>query len=406
MRRVVHKCGAAVVLWLGVYRVLAPAVTAEDGVMPADLRRRVDAGLGGGAVFLLQRQEKDGSWLHHPAVTALSATALHLLPSAPDADRVRRAVDAALDFVVRFRRPDGSIWNRESKEYPNYSTSICLMALAVINRPQDRDAIRRARDFLLDSQFSDVSPDDPAYGGIGYGKKLRPDLSNTQWALEALYITDHLDREPFSKDPARARKADLAWERALRFLSRCQNLRETNDQPWVADDPDNRGGFVYMPGESKAGTVRVNGRTCLRSYGSMTYAGLKSMIYARVKRDDPRVKAAVEWVRRHYTFEENPGLGKAGWFYYLHTAAKALAALGEDVIVDADGRSHDWRRELAGTLLRLQRSDGSWVNDNGRWWESIPELTTAYSMLALEAVLGRGPYGGNAAAVNKGGRGR
>ena len=39
----------------------------------------------------------------------------------------------------------------------------------------------------------------------------------------------------------------------------------------------------------------------------MTYAGLKSFLYAGVSKDDPRVKAAVEWVRKHYTVTENPG---------------------------------------------------------------------------------------------------
>ena len=44
----------------------------------------------------------------------------------------------------------------------------------------------------------------------------------------------------------------------------------------------------------------------------MTYTGLKSFLYAGVNKDDPRVKAAVSWVRAHYTFEENPGMGQAG----------------------------------------------------------------------------------------------
>ena len=34
----------------------------------------------------------------------------------------------------------------------------------------------------------------------------------------------------------------------------------------------------------------------LRSYASMTYAGLKSMIYAGLDRDDPRVKAALTYI--------------------------------------------------------------------------------------------------------------
>ena len=36
--------------------------------------------------------------------------------------------------------------------------------------------------------------------------------------------------------------------------------------------------------------------------------------------------------------------------------------------------------------LNLQRADGSWANDNGRWWERDPNLVTAYAVIALEMI--------------------
>ncbi len=383
-RAKVLSCAGAILSFL----VCASGAFAVGG--PPSLAASAAKSLDRSTSFLLSHRRAGGAWLDHPAVTSLACAALLGVPgrSRPE---VRQAVDRGLDYVVGMAQPDGSIWNRAAEDYPNYSTSIGLIALALANRPKDARVIRAARDFLLKSQFSDVPERDPSYGGIGYGKKLRPDLSNTQWALEALYLTDHLDREPFTRDRSRARRADLAWKRALAFLSRCQNLPETNDQVWVASDPDNRGGFVYMPGESKAGEIEQGGRKSLRSYGSMTYAGLKSMIYARLSPEDPRVRAAVDWVRRHYTFAENPGMGSAGLYYYLHTCAKALAAYGRDELVDAAGKRRRWRSELTATLIKMQRPDGSWVNTNGRWWESIPELTTAYAMLAIEIAQNRMP---------------
>jgi hypothetical protein len=77
----------------------------------------------------------------------------------------------------------------------------------------------------------------------------------------------------------------------------------------------------------------------------MTYAGLKSMIYCGVGPDDPRVQAATKWIRQHYTIAENPGMGADGLFYYYHTFAKALDAVGEDEFVDASGR-----RKLKGNM--------------------------------------------------------
>jgi squalene-hopene/tetraprenyl-beta-curcumene cyclase len=121
----------------------------------------------------------------------------------------------------------------------------------------------------------------------------------------------------------------------------------------------------------------------LRSYGSMTYAGLKSMIYCGAKPDDPRVKAAVTWAKKHYTLDENPGMADAGLYYYYQLFAKALSAMNQPTIVDESGKSHDWRNELVTAIISRQQPDGSWVNKNARWMEGDPNLVTGYALLAL-----------------------
>src|SRR5439155_23019374 len=141
-------------------------------------------------------------------------------------------------------------------------------------------------------------------------------------------------------------------------------------QPFASND----GGFISGPGadgtgESMTGSYTTpDGQRRLRSYGSMTYAGLKSFIYAGVSRDDPRVKAAFDWCRRNWSLDENPGmrdanpdLAHAGLYYYYMTMAKALHAYGQPVIETPDGQKHDWRRELIDALSKRQRPDGSWV---------------------------------------------
>ena len=171
-------------------------------------------------------------------------------------------------------------------------------------------------------------------------------------------------------------------QKALIFVSRAQNLEsEYNTLPFAPKVND--GGFYYTPaagGQSQAGTTANGG---LRSYGSMTYAGLKSMIYAGVGSNDPRVKAARAWIERHYSVEENPGLGPQGLFYYYHTFAKALDVVGLDYVTDAEGVRHDWRKELAEELASKQLADGSWVNPQRRWLEGDPNLVTAYALLSL-----------------------
>ena len=116
----------------------------------------------------------------------------------------------------------------------------------------------------------------------------------------------------------------------------------------------------------------------------MTYAGLKSMIYAGVGPEDSRVKAALTWIRRNYDLKSNPGLRDAGLFYYYHTFAKALDAVGSDTVTDAKGESHDWRAELLSEIASRQQPNGSWVNEkNPRWLEGDSNLVTAYALLAL-----------------------
>ena len=110
----------------------------------------------------------------------------------------------------------------------------------------------------------------------------------------------------------------VAIQRAMVFISRSQNLStDDNKQDFALKvTEEDRGGFIYTPvgPESKAGDSDKGG---LRSYASMTYAGLKSFLYAGVKQDDVRVQAALEWISRHYNLDSNPGMGKQGLILLL-----------------------------------------------------------------------------------------
>ncbi len=351
----------------------------------ASLLMESKAAVRRGLRYLEGSQKENGSWQGHPAITSLVVTAM-VGSEQEDFGPGSHAVGSALDYIRSFAKPDGGMYDRF---YAGYSTSLCAMALVEAGLPEDEELIARARAFLLDRQADEgegLARDSLEYGGWGYerdpsgGGMHRADLSNTQFAIEAIRNLEQVAEE----DAAAAgtgqgaqTRTELAYDRALAFLERCQNLKATNDQPWASND----GGFVYRPGESMAGQTPEGG---LRSYGGMTYAGLKSMVYARLAKDDPRVVAAYGWVSRHWSVTENPGLGRQGLYYYYLTMARALNAYGEETIVDADGAAHDWRSELVAQLLKVQRADGSWFNENGRWMEQVPELVTAYAVLSLE----------------------
>jgi squalene-hopene/tetraprenyl-beta-curcumene cyclase len=320
--------------------------------------------------FLRARQRDDGSWSPQatPGVTGLVVTALlrsqQVTPEEP-------SVSKGLAYLEQFIGPKGGL---SEGPQSNYVTAIALMAFHEANvRGRYNGVIKSAQGYLKNLQWDEAEGKDRRdayYGGAGYGGKSRPDLSNTSFFMEALRDTGL---------PA----DDENLQKALVFVSRCQNLKgEFNDQPWASKVDD--GGFIYTAaqgGASMAGPPGPDG--ALRSYASMTYAGLKSMIHAGLTPSDPRVKAALKYIKAHYTLDENPGMGQAGLYYYYQTFAKALALIGEPKLVDDKGVEHDWRADLAAALAKRQARDGSWVNPADRFMEGDPNLVTAYGLLAL-----------------------
>jgi Squalene-hopene cyclase C-terminal domain/Prenyltransferase and squalene oxidase repeat len=348
----------------------APALHAADPAVDAKDRTAVVIRAVG---YLRSRQNADGSFaprLAGPGVSAVVAAAL-IRNGVPSDDPLLAKTLAHLESKVQ---PDGGVYEQRMA---NYTTSVALVAFAGANTGGKYDAvIRNATRFLRTLQAGDdgkVEAGDVRFGGLGYDGKGRPDLSNTQYFLDALQA-------------AGVGKDDPAVKRALVFVNRCQNLPgEHNDQPFAAKtSDDDRGGLVYNPIDPDKNDRDRTPQGGLRSAGAMTYGGLKSFLYAGVSKDDPRVQGALKWIRAHYTLDENPGMGKAGLFYYYHTFGKAMTALGEDKFTDAKGVAHDWRRELFEALKTRQRPDGSWINKGDRTFgESNPELATAFALLAL-----------------------
>jgi squalene-hopene/tetraprenyl-beta-curcumene cyclase len=369
--------------------LFAIASLAATAAEPAKLRHtdvsfrhEVQRAIEKGNDFLKSSQNSNGWWStpDHPSVTALALSAMMGEPNA----RLKNSpeVKKGYAFVLSSVQPDGGIY---VTNLANYNTSICMMGLLAARDSKYDSVLRKARAFVAGGQ-ADLGErgkmDTPWDGGIGYSHDAgRSDMNNTLTALEALYYSKHLvtDKEVAGKD--------LNWAAAIQFLQNCQNLPGVNKQDWVSTDARDRGGFVYDPDSSKAGGVtNASGKVALRSYGSISYAGLLSYIYADVKKSDPRVQAVLDWLRLNFSLQENPGMGQQGYYYYLHLMTKALHAAQVDELQIKEGRPIDWRREVAMRLINYQKADGSWQNETGRWWEKDPNLVTAYSVMALEII--------------------
>jgi squalene-hopene/tetraprenyl-beta-curcumene cyclase len=345
-------------------RLVSPVFSEET------LQKKREAMVDRAVAFLRTTQGADGSFSSHAGIGPTAVVVTGLMDSGLRRDDPM--VEKGLDYLGKFVQSDGGIYHPDLM-FRNYETNLAMVAFIRANGQGKYDeTIAGAERFVKQLQWDeseDRSPDDLYYGGAGYGSHQRPDMSNTQFLIESLRAAGNGPE-------------DESIQKALVFVSRCQNLEtQHNPTPFASKNPD--GGFYYTcanGGESKAGETPNGG---LRSYASMTYAGLKSMIYAGVDRDDPRVKAAYDWIRKHYDLEVNPGIGKQGLYYYYQVMAKALDAMQLETLVEENGTSHPWRAELIDLLAEKQQPEGYWVNDETRWLEGDANLVTGYVLLAL-----------------------
>lgn len=358
--------------------------TSVAGKVDLSTAKEAEAAINRSLDWLASQQKEDGSWSEgsFPALTALPMWAFIL----SDHPKKAEVTAKAAKFIMSCVQADGGIYRKipgKGGGLSNYNTALCMVALHLMNDPQYTPVVLKARKFVASEQHFGSDMYD---GGMGYDKdtgRAYTDLSDSVMAYEAMRITQ-------SAEDLRAKSeshVDLDWEAAKRFLDRVQNKE--------ASGPENAGGFGYRPDESKAGTAtNKEGVVVFRSYGSMTYAGLLSLIYADVKKDDPRIQSAFDWATKHWTLEENPGMGVDGLFYFYNVLSKSLATLGRESIPVKGQQAIPWRKALVEKLVALQKVDsktghGYWVNKSNRFWEANDILVTSYTLIALEVALGK-----------------
>lgn len=377
----------------GVFRDLqaTPLVKDSRALALTILRRSLD--------WLVAHQLEDGSWPDlqraQPVASApVAAMVLHALAGAPSSLRSRESMVAgtgrALDFLRGRTDERGAVLEPDrASAYKNYATALTLTALLDLDDEAHQGWVERLRAHLLEAQIEDqegFSRLDYQYGAWNYYEvdkrnHVRADIS------VCAYVVDALARAQVDAD---SRTVKLA----RRFLFKCQGVREGADE---ATQALLDGGFSFTPRESKAGMeVLENDDVVYPSYGSTTADGLRTLLHLGLASDHPRVKAAVDWLRQHYTLHRNPGFPKdaavrydqAILYYYYHSLARALEKLGENPFLTEGGaRPRRWDRELIDTLAFRQRGDGSFSNPEPTMGEQEPVLATALACLTLESCL-------------------
>ncbi len=362
---------------VGVLGVMA----AQAGALPLPdaLQKETREAITKGVAWLTANQKSEGYWSDekNPAMTALPLWAI----AGAGAAQATSHVDKAVAFIVSKAQPDGGIYTPDPKRggagLGNYNTSLCIMGLHATGRRDVTRVIQRGRDYTAATQ---LTGSDEHAGGFGYDKggRRHTDLTNTGMAIDAMRRTQSVE----DLRPAGEKRADLNWDAALEYVSNMQQKKG-----------EDAGGFLYVksfgPAPAMGGkSGGERGRPPLRSYGSITYVGLLAMMHTPLARNDPRVISALDYCTKHWTLDENPGQGVQGLYFYYNILTRALSAADIDAIPQQGGGTLAWREALLRKVISLQKPDGSWVNENNRWWENDPVLVTSYSLLALEFAGG------------------
>lgn len=354
----------------------------ETSPMTDNVRSAITKGLN----WLRSQQNDDGSWdynreagwTQNVAMTAHAVLAFLKAGYSVESETVRKGVD----FILSRQQRDGSfISARNGRE--TYETSLAMQVLAAISSQSYANQIDKAKRWLISAQNNERQIytrhstqlrclDEEtcwAYGGWGYGKNslhmensdpstltVWSDLSNTQFALMGLKAAGLASDDP-------------VWQRAINFVSRCQN---------------SDGGFEYHPegGPNHSG----------HSYGSMTAAGVLGLRLAGVPVEDERVQKGLRWLRAYFAPDTRPPWNNAHWhYYYLWTASEAFLEAGFPARFEDLEPLEGWYHDFAGYLLTAQAPDGSWSEGIVNWegGEGETEVwTTILAILVLEAGLG------------------
>ncbi len=197
---------------------------------------KIDAMVSKAVEYLTAQQSPDGAFSSRAGVgvTALVANGLMRNGRSPDDPLVARS----LKFLEGSVQKDGGIY-APRLGYRNYETCIALTCFVTANADHRYDKIiKNAEKYIKATQWTEAENEsdptqkldksDPFYGGAGYGREKRPDLSNTAFMIDAL--------KEAGNGPD-----DEAMKKALVFVSRCQNLEsEYNNTPAAAKKPRRR----------------------------------------------------------------------------------------------------------------------------------------------------------------------
>lgn len=318
------------------------------------LQPRIDNAIDTGVEWLLQAQNRDGSWSYsEPAYrggqTGLATYTLLKAGLSPTHPSVARA----LTFLETVRADR------------TYSAACQLLAFSATGDVRYRPKMKQILGDLLKWQKRGV---------FGYPHN-RPDLSNTQYAALG-FRAAHL---------AGLKVPVKAWSELMVTTMRFQETARM-ERPKLP--VRTKSGTFAMPAKvATAGFCYVQGGR--KATGSMTTAGISILAFCeqalakRAGKQRANARWAIEkgmrWLANNFTVKTNPGAGRSWHYYYLYGVERVGGALDIPYIGD-----HHWYLEGARLLVEQQKDDGSW-----RQRDAEPD--TCFAILFLKRATANRP---------------
>ncbi len=332
--------------------VVSPFLSAEQP------RPRVAEALEKGAAYLTAHQRRDGSFggssgaSGDVGTTGLAVQALSRVKAGDERSRVS-ALGRGLRFLESRVQKDGLVYD-PGEGLRIFKTAMAAQAFRLSGQP--RYAARAA------------SLEAAIHGAKRFESESDPAAPPQPGPVTALEQSERL------RELAARADADDDTRKAAAFLLQCETARLEGERSPLPKQP-------------------LDGAPAVVD-GYISYDSFPSLIYRDLPRDAPEVEAVLRALRQRFTLGVNPDLtrrlsrgeknpGTEGLYFNYLVMAKVLSRLPGAEFVTDSGERHDWPQEVAERLLALQRPDGSWRNDNPRWWEGDACLATSYAILAL-----------------------
>lgn len=256
---------------------------------------------------------------------------------------------------------------------PVWDTALATHALLEAGGPEAEDSARRAADWLVDRQITDVVGDwavrrpglAPGGWAFQYANPHYPDVDDTAVVMAAL---DRLDPERYAESIQKG----AVWLRGM----------QSEDGGWGAFDAENTAHYLnHIP-------FADHGALLDPPTADVSARCVSVLSVLGERQTDPVAKEGVAYLLK----EQEPN---GSWFgrwgtNYVYGTWSALAAL------NAAGLDHDHPaiRKAVAWLLSKQRDDGGWGEDGRSYWDGEPQgegsvstpSQTAWALLGLMAV--------------------